>query len=162
MRFVRHLCQERVLECVILTGAMKGQTLFVPRIPITMDESYWPWPWIRKQFPVQLAFAMTINKAQGQTLQRCGLRTAYCRRVQHPEEERLSLNRVRTARETSLSPSSHSDGTSVCGMRNISNQRVPPKCSFLGAPPKCSFHGSVHPGRAVPPLSVLDAPHTLN
>ena len=73
MRFVRHLCQERVLECVILTGAMKGQTLFVPRIPITMDESYWPWPWIRKQFPVQLAFAMTINKAQGQTLQRCGL-----------------------------------------------------------------------------------------
>ena len=84
MRFVRHLCQERVLECVILTGAMKGQTLFVPRIPITMDESYWPWPWIRKQFPVQLAFAMTINKAQGQTLQRRGLlldRTVFCARA---------------------------------------------------------------------------------
>ena len=27
----------------------------------------------RRQFPVRLAFAMTINKAQGQTLQRVGL-----------------------------------------------------------------------------------------
>ena len=39
-------------------------------------------------------------------------RTAYCqtssRRVPHPEEERLYLNRVPTARETSLSLSSHS------------------------------------------------------
>ncbi|GFU94231.1 ATP-dependent DNA helicase [Trichonephila clavipes] len=27
----------------------------------------------RLQFPVRLAFAMTINKAQGQSLQECGL-----------------------------------------------------------------------------------------
>ncbi len=27
----------------------------------------------RRQFPVRLAFAMTINKAQGQTMQRMGL-----------------------------------------------------------------------------------------
>lgn len=29
--------------------------------------------WVREQFPVQLAFAMSINKAQGQTLEKMGL-----------------------------------------------------------------------------------------
>ena len=32
-----------------------------------------PFEFTRKQFPVRLAYAMTINKAQGQTLNRVGI-----------------------------------------------------------------------------------------
>ncbi len=32
-----------------------------------------PFTLIRKQFPVRLAFAMTINKAQGQTMDKIGI-----------------------------------------------------------------------------------------
>ena len=36
-------------------------------------ESDLPFKLIRRQFPVQLAFAMTINKSQGQTFERVGI-----------------------------------------------------------------------------------------
>ena len=32
-----------------------------------------PFEWSRRQFPVRVAFAMTINKSQGQTLQNVGV-----------------------------------------------------------------------------------------
>ena len=63
----------RVLECMLTTGDKAGTTLFIPRVPVKMEEETFPWPWVRRQFPVRTAFAMTINKAQGQTLKCCGL-----------------------------------------------------------------------------------------
>ena len=38
----------------------------------TRNEGY-PFKFIRKQFPIRLCFAMTINKAQGQTIHNVGL-----------------------------------------------------------------------------------------
>ena len=43
----------------------------LPRIPMTTSEM--PFDFKRLQFPIRLAFAMTINKAQDQSLQVCGL-----------------------------------------------------------------------------------------
>ena len=63
----------RALECELITGPRKGDVIFVPRVPARLDDEFWPWPWYRRQFPVRVAYAMTINKAQGQTLERCGL-----------------------------------------------------------------------------------------
>ena len=63
----------RVLECMLTTGAKAGETLFIPRVPVKMEDNTFPWPWERRQFPVRPAFAMTINKAQGQTLKCCGI-----------------------------------------------------------------------------------------
>ena len=47
--------------------------MFIPRIQLSPDEDVFPFQWARRQFPVRVAFAMTINKAQGQTLQRVGV-----------------------------------------------------------------------------------------
>jgi hypothetical protein len=60
-----------VIEATILTGPFKGEDVLIPRIP--MIPSDMPFKFRRLQFPIRLAFAMTINKAQGQSLKFCGL-----------------------------------------------------------------------------------------
>lgn len=49
------------------------KTVLIPRINLTPSDPTVPFQMVRKQFPIKVAFAMTINKAQGQTLQRAGL-----------------------------------------------------------------------------------------
>eukprot|EP00644_Phytophthora_capsici_P010218 jgi/Phyca11/120393/e_gw1.41.95.1 len=58
-----------------MTGERHGQDVFIPRIVFLSDGDTREFPFRlrRKQFPVQPAFAMTINKAQGQTVQNLGL-----------------------------------------------------------------------------------------
>ncbi|KAL4153586.1 hypothetical protein QTP88_001419 [Uroleucon formosanum] len=60
-----------LLECIILTGCGAEEMVLVPRIP--MIPTNLPFQFKRLQFPVKLSFAMTINKAQGQTLNVAGL-----------------------------------------------------------------------------------------
>lgn len=62
---------KRVIEAKIVTGQHSGN--FVPRITIIPSDSGLPFDLKRRQFPVRPAFAMTINKAQGQTLDYIGL-----------------------------------------------------------------------------------------
>lgn len=58
-----------VIEATILEGRFKGEDVLIPRIPIIPTEP--PFDIKRLQFPVRLAFAMIINKAQGQSLEVC-------------------------------------------------------------------------------------------
>ncbi|GFV12327.1 ATP-dependent DNA helicase [Trichonephila clavipes] len=60
-----------VIKATILTGKFKGEDVLLPRIPMIPTDM--PFEFKRLQFPVRLAFAMTIKKAQGQSLQVCGL-----------------------------------------------------------------------------------------
>ncbi|XP_054091709.1 ATP-dependent DNA helicase PIF1-like [Zeugodacus cucurbitae] len=55
----------------ILKGPFKEEECLLPRIPLTSTDL--PFQFIRLQFPVKLAFAMTINKSQGQSLEVCGI-----------------------------------------------------------------------------------------
>jgi len=50
-----------------------GNVLFIPRIPLSPTDAGLSFTLRRRQFPVRPAFAMTINKAQGETLQRVGV-----------------------------------------------------------------------------------------
>ncbi|KAL3118842.1 hypothetical protein niasHT_008189 [Heterodera trifolii] len=61
-----------LIMCKILTGDKAGQTVYIPRITLCCSEDY-PFDLHRHQFPLVLAFAMTINKAQGQTLEQVGI-----------------------------------------------------------------------------------------
>jgi hypothetical protein len=63
----------RVLVCRILGGKHAGQTALIPRITIKPSNEDMPIPLLRRQFPVHLAFAMTINKSQGQSVTHVGL-----------------------------------------------------------------------------------------
>ena len=86
---------DRVIEAIVATGPNAGQTVsctsqryyqqlgyvlrhsiqiisqvLLPRIKIEVTDPYEPVKFCRIQFPVRLAFAMTINKSQGQTFDR--------------------------------------------------------------------------------------------
>ena len=63
----------RVLEVRLLGGDHAGETVFIPRITITPSDVHLPFKLCRRQFPVRLAFAMTINKSQGQSVKHVGL-----------------------------------------------------------------------------------------
>ena len=63
----------RVLKCRILGGKFAGTPVFIPRITLKPSDQTLPIPFSRHQFPVRLAFAMTVNKSQGQSVKHVGL-----------------------------------------------------------------------------------------
>jgi hypothetical protein len=65
----------RVLKCRIISGDAKfaGNVVLIPRITLEPSAQNLPVPLRRHQFPVRLAFSMTINKSQGQSVGRVGL-----------------------------------------------------------------------------------------
>ena len=67
--------RRRVLKCRIISGDAKfaGNVVFIPRITLAPTAEDLPMPLRRRQFPVRLAFAMTVNKSQGQSLKYVGL-----------------------------------------------------------------------------------------
>ena len=62
-----------VLEIRLISGEHSGKTAFIPRISITPSSEQIAFEMKRRQYPVRLAFCMTINKAQGQSVDHVGL-----------------------------------------------------------------------------------------
>jgi ATP-dependent DNA helicase PIF1 len=72
-RILLQRAHERVLEGTIISGDFCGRPVLIPRIALKTNKKAFPFIMSRLQFPVRVAFAMTINKSQGQSLGRVGL-----------------------------------------------------------------------------------------
>jgi ATP-dependent DNA helicase PIF1 len=64
---------QRVIEAEIITGNNVGKRVFIPHIIMSPSGTNWPFVLCRRQFPVRVAFAITINKSQGQTFNNVGV-----------------------------------------------------------------------------------------
>ena len=62
------------IEATILTGCAKGEDVFLPRISMTPSDM--PFEFKRLQFPLRLAFVMSMNNAHGQLLKVAGVNLA--------------------------------------------------------------------------------------
>ena len=56
------------IHATIMAGTFAGEHVLIPRVTLTSRQIGLPFQIRRHQFPVQVAFAMTINKAQGQSI----------------------------------------------------------------------------------------------
>jgi len=66
-RLIIKRLSQHVIEAEIITGNNVDKRVFIPRIIISPSRTYWPFVLRCRQFPVRVAFAITINKNQGQT-----------------------------------------------------------------------------------------------
>jgi ATP-dependent DNA helicase PIF1 len=56
---------EHVLEAKIISGKNIGNMTYIPRLDMSPSQSPWPFKLIRRQFPIIVSYAVTINKSQG-------------------------------------------------------------------------------------------------
>ena len=72
-----HLKVKELLQyCIyaeIITGNNSGNTVLLPRIDLTTSKDELPFEMKRRQFPIRLGYAMTINKSQGQTFNKVAI-----------------------------------------------------------------------------------------
>jgi hypothetical protein len=64
-RLIVRRFQKNAIDAEIVLGQHSGTRVFLPRIPLCPSEDdMFPFRFKRKQFPVRLSFALTINKSQ--------------------------------------------------------------------------------------------------
>lgn len=61
------------IDAVVLTGEKKGKRVYIPRVTLIPSDTSFPFKLQRKQFPIIPAYAITINKSQGQTFEKIGI-----------------------------------------------------------------------------------------
>ncbi|KAL6661674.1 hypothetical protein ACP70R_001058 [Stipagrostis hirtigluma subsp. patula] len=73
-RLVIRQFSKNAIDAEIVVGQHAGKRVYLPRIPLCpSDDEMFPFQFKRKQFPIRLSFAMTVNKAQGQTIPNVGV-----------------------------------------------------------------------------------------
>jgi len=69
---VRNL-RDNVIDGEILTGISVGNRVLIPRVTLSPNDTNLPFQLKRIQFPLRLSYALTINKAQGQTFDKVAI-----------------------------------------------------------------------------------------
>ena len=72
-RLIVNQITNRIIFATIINGPNSGSNVFIPKINLISDHNVIPIQFKRFQFPIKIAYCMTINKSQGQTLNTMGL-----------------------------------------------------------------------------------------
>jgi hypothetical protein len=72
-RLIVNELRDHIIKATIVTGKATGKEVLLPRIKLESDDISLSCVLIRRQFPVRLAYSITINRSQGQTLDRVGV-----------------------------------------------------------------------------------------
>jgi ATP-dependent DNA helicase PIF1 len=73
-KLIFHKVHKNYLQgCSIACGEFNSRKVLIPRIALRPKDREFSFEWTKRQFPVRVCFAMTINKSQGQTLQNVGV-----------------------------------------------------------------------------------------
>ncbi|KAL1368709.1 hypothetical protein AAHE18_02G141800, partial [Arachis hypogaea] len=62
-----------IIEAQSISREHTGNKLFIPRMTLSPSDHWIPFKFQRRQFPIMVSYAMTINKSQGQSLSKVGL-----------------------------------------------------------------------------------------
>ncbi|CAL1390629.1 unnamed protein product [Linum trigynum] len=104
------------IEVQILTGTHVGDTVFLPRLSLSVHYKSLNFTLVRRQYPIALSYAMTINKSQGQTFNHVGI--CLQRQVFSHGQLYVAMSRVTSERGLKIL-SCDSQGKLVKTMQNI-------------------------------------------
>ncbi|KAL3010772.1 hypothetical protein AAZX31_07G162500 [Glycine max] len=72
-RLITTRLAKHVIAAEIISSKYSGHMVYIPRMSMSPSQSPWLFKLLRRQFPIMLSYAMTINKSQGQPLSTVGL-----------------------------------------------------------------------------------------
>ncbi|CAI0475741.1 unnamed protein product [Linum tenue] len=72
-RIMITMLSDNFMKGNIMGGSYDTDEVIIPKIIHNVENSKWPFILKRRQFPVRTCYAMTINKGQGQTLDKVGI-----------------------------------------------------------------------------------------
>ncbi|XP_074323220.1 ATP-dependent DNA helicase RRM3-like [Apium graveolens] len=72
-RMIVTKCLRFCVECEVICGTYVGSKHFIPRMELSPSDTKMPFKLVWKQMPLQICYAVTINKSQGQSLKTVGL-----------------------------------------------------------------------------------------
>jgi len=110
-----------VIEGKIITGSHIGEHVCIPRVILHGTSPKWPFTLARRQFPIKVCYALTINKCQGQMLQKVGI---YLKgHVFSHGQLYVAVSRV-TSQEGLKILIENEDGTSGTATKNIVYRKI--------------------------------------
>lgn len=65
---VQKIIYKAPLKLRVLTGPLQGEEVILPHLDLIPSDPTLPIKFSRRQFPIKISYAMTINKSQGQSL----------------------------------------------------------------------------------------------
>ena len=72
-RMIVRALYHHTIRAEIMSECNRGDTVLIPRIDLAPSDTLLPFTLKRRQFPITPAYAMTINKSQGQTFDHVGI-----------------------------------------------------------------------------------------